>query len=126
MITPANDLPAITSPLEIDGYTQSGASPASSTAWAQPGVLIDAVNTTRALEITTDASVIRGLAIHDSSGAAGGPDGIEITGNEEPHRGNHIGTDRTSITMASRTSRPASISRVSATRSAAAVLRTPT
>ena len=99
VITPANDLPAITSPLEIDGYTQPGASPASSTAWAQPGVLIDAVNTTRALEITTDASVIRGLAIHDSSGAAGGPDGIEITGNENRIAGNHIGTDRTGITM---------------------------
>jgi parallel beta-helix repeat protein len=99
VITPANDLPAITSPLEIDGYTQPGASPASSTAGAQPGVLIDAVNTTRALEITTGASVIRGLAIHDSSGAAGGPDGIQITGNGNRIAGNHIGTDRTGIAM---------------------------
>ena len=47
MITPANDLPAVTAPIEIDGYTQPGSAPASVTGAATPIVTIDAVNTTR-------------------------------------------------------------------------------
>ena len=81
------NLPAITSPVEIDGYTQPGASPASAAASALPGVLIDAVNTTQALALTTDASLIQGLAIHDSSGAAGRARRHPDHGQREPHRG---------------------------------------
>ena len=93
VITPASDLPAITFPVEIDGYTQPGSSQASAGVAAVPGVLIDAVNTTRALQLSTNNSLIRGIAINDSSGVVAGPDGIQITGNANRIEGNHIGTD---------------------------------
>ena len=95
-ITPANDLPAIIFPVEIDGYTQLGSAPASGGA-ASPIVTIDAINTTRALELNTDDSLIQGLTILDSSGAAGGPDGIQVTGDDNRIEGNHVGTSTTGV-----------------------------
>jgi parallel beta-helix repeat protein len=99
VITPAFDLPPLTAPVEIDGYSQPGSSPASATTPALPGVVIDAVNTTRALELNTSDSLIQGFAIYDSSGVAAGPDGIQIMGNANRIEGNHIGTDATGATM---------------------------
>ena len=99
VITPLWDLPPFTTPVEIDGYSQTGSSPASATTPAVPGVVIDAVNTTRALEVNSGGSLIQGLAIHDSSGVAPGPDGIQITGNGNRVKGNHIGTDAAGATM---------------------------
>ena len=57
------------------------------------GVVINAVNTTRALALTTDDSLIRGLTIHDASGAAAVADGIQVTGNRNHLESNQIGTD---------------------------------
>jgi parallel beta-helix repeat protein len=89
-ITPANDLPPIIFPVEIDGYTQPGSAPSSGGA-ASPTVTIDAVNTTRALELNTDDSLIQGLTIFDSSGVTV-TDGIQIAGDDNRIEGNHIGT----------------------------------
>lgn len=92
VITPNANLPAITQPVQIDGYSQPGSIPASATAAATPGVVIDAVNTTQALQLNTNDSLIQGLAIHDSSGAAAA-DGIQITGDDNKLKGNFVGTD---------------------------------
>ena len=78
-ITPLASLPAITAPVELDGFTQ-------------PGVVIDVVNSAQGLAVTTNGSLIRGLTIHDSSNAAVA-DGIQVTGNGNRLEGNNIGTD---------------------------------
>jgi parallel beta-helix repeat protein len=96
VITPASDLPALTAPVVIDGYTQAGSAPASATGPAAPIVTIDAVNTTRALELNTDDSLIQGLTILDSSGAAV-TDGIQVAGDDNRIEGNHIGTSTTGV-----------------------------
>ena len=96
VITPANDLPAVTAPIEIDGYTQPGSAPASVTGAATPIVTIDAVNTARALELNTDDSLVQGLTILDSSGGAF-PDGIQVAGDDNRIEGNHIGTSTTGL-----------------------------
>jgi Periplasmic copper-binding protein (NosD) len=84
-ITPAFDLSAFTAPVILDGYSQPGAA-------GQPVVTIDAVNTTRALELATDDSVIQGVVVNESSGAAAA-DGIQVTGDSNSLKGNYIGTD---------------------------------
>jgi parallel beta-helix repeat protein len=98
VITPAFDLPALTAPVEIDGYTQVGSAPApaSGTGAASPIVTIDAVNTTRALELNTDDSLIQGLTILDSSGVAL-TEGIQVAGDDNRIEGNHIGTSTTGV-----------------------------
>ena len=98
VIAPNANLPAITAPVEIDGYSQPGSSPASAAIPAVPGAVIDAVNTTQALALNTSNSLIQGLAIHDSSGAMAGPDGIQIAGNANRIEGNHIGTSAAGTT----------------------------
>ena len=75
-ITPANNLPMIIAPVEIDG----------------PGVVIDAVNTAQALALNTNDSFIRGLTIHDSSGVSAAV-GIQVAGNRNHLENNQIGTD---------------------------------
>ena len=92
VITPANDLPAVTSPVSIDGYTQPGATQATVAAPAQLVVVIDAVNATRAVELNTGASLIRGLVIQDSTGGAAA-DGLQVQGANNRIEGNYIGTD---------------------------------
>jgi parallel beta-helix repeat protein len=78
-ITPTANLPALTQPVEID-------------ASMQPGVVIDAVNVAQALGLNTNDSVIRGLTIHDSSGAAAAV-GIQVNGSRNHLEYNQIGTD---------------------------------
>ena len=92
-LAPAANLPAITDKVTIDGYSQIGATPATPNAPATLAVAIDAVNTSRALELLTDGSLVRGLVVKDSSGAAAA-DGIRIQGDDNRIEGNYVGTNR--------------------------------
>jgi VCBS repeat-containing protein len=102
MISPRSALPAITSPVIIDGYTQPGASPgtdslalatASSGLNMHPLIELDGTNAgnTDGLVISSDNSVIRGLIINHFSGNAGS--GVVIYGNNNRVQGNLIGVD---------------------------------
>jgi hypothetical protein len=94
-ITPASELPSITSPVTIDGYTQPGA-----TANTLPGgdnavLLIElnganAGNSGTGLTFGVDApgSVVRGLTVNRFAG-----NGILIQGNGNTVAGNFIGTN---------------------------------
>jgi hypothetical protein len=86
VITPLADLPAFTAPVVVDGLSQPGAVPGA------PVVVIDAVNTTRALELATDGGIVRGLVINDSSGVAL-TDGVQILGDGNRIELNLVGTD---------------------------------
>jgi parallel beta-helix repeat protein len=75
-ITPANNLPVITQPVEIRGA----------------GVVVDAVNTAWGLALNTGASSIQGITINDSSGVSAAV-GIQVAGNGNSLAGIQIGTD---------------------------------
>jgi hypothetical protein len=87
VITPTNDLPAFTAPVVVDGSSQPGGR-----------IAIDAINTTRALELATDDSLIQGLVVHDSSNASVS-DGIWVTGDGNRLEGNYVGTDTAGATL---------------------------
>jgi titin len=93
VITPANDLPLITDPLIIAGYTEPGASPATATSLATITVVIDGTNMTTGLNILTNFTAVSGLNIRNVSG-----DGIVVSGDNDIIRGNYIGTDETGTT----------------------------
>jgi uncharacterized repeat protein (TIGR01451 family)/CSLREA domain-containing protein len=94
MIAPATDLPSITSPMIIDGYTQPGSSPNSNpvTTGINAIPLIElssaVANSGTGLSISAGASTIRGLVIN------GFHTGIELrTNGSNTIAGNFIGTD---------------------------------
>jgi hypothetical protein len=93
VITPATDLPTINDQVSIDGYSQPGAVRATDTDPAELMIEIDASNTSRGLELITDASSVRGLIVHSATGAFFDGDGIRLTGDGNYVAGNHIGTD---------------------------------
>ena len=88
-IEPASALPQITDPVILDGYTQSGAAPASESTAAT--LLVELAGA--GLSITAGDSVVRGLAINRAYSAinvaVGGGNVIE---------GNYLGTDVTGTT----------------------------
>ena len=86
VIAPVRDLPALTAPVTLDGYTQPGALPASDVRPAVLGIVIDARNTTRGLAVNTNNSYVRGLVVTGSSG-----DGIDVTGANNRIDGNYVG-----------------------------------
>ena len=97
---PATPLPAITEPLIIDGYTQTGASPNTAVS-PRPFngtllIVIDGSTSTapNSNGITIDASdvVVRGLVVHSFSF-----DGFNVEGNSNIIAGNYIGTDQTGL-----------------------------
>jgi parallel beta helix pectate lyase-like protein len=88
-ITLASDLPVIDDPLVIDGYTQSGADPATATTPADLKIVIDAANAARGIDIGGDDVEVRGLAIHSASSY-----GVFVEGSRIVVAGNHIGTNR--------------------------------
>jgi CSLREA domain-containing protein len=72
MITPAASLPAITDPVVIDGYTQSGASantnPRDQGSNAVFMIVLDAVNTSgEGLDVLAGGSTVRGLRIENAT-----------------------------------------------------------
>lgn len=91
-ITLLSDLPAITEPVRIDGYSQTGAHPATPAGGpADLRVVVDATLATVGLELLTDDSLIRGLVISDATGP--GADGIRVQGARNRVTGNYVGTD---------------------------------
>lgn len=96
VIRPASNLPAIAVPVVIDGYTQPGAAPATSTRPAVLRIVIDAVNTTRGLRLDGSGSTVSGLVIRSAAATLIGKpcasDGICVTGDRNIITGNYIGT----------------------------------
>jgi trimeric autotransporter adhesin len=90
VITPRSDLPQITGPVTIDGYTQSGARAATATAVAAPKVVIDGQNLTNGLVIESSDNVIRGLVIHSVPGY--GAAIFVSSGARNVIAGNYLGT----------------------------------
>jgi hypothetical protein len=93
VIALANNLPAITQPVRIDGYTEPDAVEATAGTPAEPSVVIDATVASTGLRLFANESVIRGLAIHSATNNAG--DGIRVEGNRNHIEGNFLGTDET-------------------------------
>src|SRR6185503_9316037 len=69
-ITPLTDLPALTVRTQLDGYTQPGALRAAGAVPATLMIVINAVNTTRGLELDTDGSTVSGLVVRGSTASA--------------------------------------------------------
>ncbi|MEV4512728.1 right-handed parallel beta-helix repeat-containing protein [Dactylosporangium sp. NPDC049525] len=95
-ITPVNDLPALTGWATVDGYSQPGTARATAVAPAVLDIVVNAVNTTRGLELATSDSTVSGLVIRGSNAAAaaGAPcvdDGICVRGDRNVITGNYIG-----------------------------------
>jgi hypothetical protein len=88
-ITLVSDLPALTQPVTIRGYSQPGAIKATSTSPAEPAIEIDAGSAYRGLDIGGSGIEVRGLAIHSAEG-----DNVFVEGQDNVIAGNHIGTDR--------------------------------
>jgi hypothetical protein len=89
-ITLASDLPGLSDPVTIKGYSQPGAVRTTSTTPAEPAIEIDAgnVNVNRGLDIGGSDIEVRGLAIHSAQGA-----NVFIEGHDVVLAGNHLGTD---------------------------------
>ena len=81
-ISLATDLPAVTQPVAIRGYSQPDSS------LANPTVVIEATNAVRGLYLTGDGVEVRGLVINDAQ-----IDGIWATGDDAVIAGNYIGTN---------------------------------
>lgn len=95
-IEPEEDLPAITFPVTIDGYTQPGVAPATAESPALLRIILqgpdsDLFSFSVGLSITSEAhgSIIRGLVIGNFT------DGLFIMADDVRIEGNHIGTDAT-------------------------------
>jgi hypothetical protein len=83
----AVDLPFVTRPVSIRGYSQPGSSVATAAAAANPTIVIDATNAARGLHITGNDVEVRGLVIQNAQ-----VDGIWATGARARIAGNYIGT----------------------------------
>lgn len=89
VISPASNLPALTAPVTIDGYSQPGASQADDVNTADLKIVIDATGLSRGLRITTDDSLVTGLVIRDADTGVG--DGIDIVGDGNTIAGCYVG-----------------------------------
>ena len=95
-ITPVNDLPALTGRITVDGYSQPGTVRATAVAPAVLDIVVNAVNTTRGIELATSDSSVSGIVIRGSNAAAAGgapcvDDGICVRGDRNVITGNFIG-----------------------------------
>ena len=96
IITPTSPLPALTdNDTTIDGYTQSGASPATAGSPAVLQVMINGISTAASvgLNITSSGNTIKGLIINNFDLHGMAITGVGATGNVIS--GNYIGTDST-------------------------------
>jgi hypothetical protein len=98
-ITPLNDLPDITDPVLVAGYTEPGAVPAAGANPATLTVVIDGTNMTTGLVLDTDNSSVAGLVVHSVSGVGGtcGGAGICVLGDHNWIRGNYLGVDSAGV-----------------------------
>ncbi len=90
-ITPESPLPAITTPVDIDGYSQPGASPNTATTGDNANLLIQldgAAAGASALDLEVGNSTVTGLIIDQWAGA-----GILVDSSNNTIVGNFIGTD---------------------------------
>ncbi|HJR79977.1 MAG TPA: choice-of-anchor Q domain-containing protein, partial [Anaerolineales bacterium] len=91
-ISPASNLPAITEPVVIDGYTQPGASPNTLATGNNADIRIELSGDScdgvcaQALLISSGGSTIKGLAIHGDFN-----NGIEVNGSGSTIAGNFFG-----------------------------------
>jgi hypothetical protein len=99
VITPQSALPPITSPTIIDGYTQPGSSPNTSTTAdnAVPLIVIDGSQITNiaqslGLQLQADASSVQGLVLQNFGGI-----GVVVSGANDVVQGDFIGTDPTAM-----------------------------
>ncbi len=100
VITPVSELPPITSPVIIDGYTQPGSSPNTSTTGdnAVPSVVIDGsaisnIGKSLGLQVQADDSTVEGLAIENFGGI-----GVVLSGAGDVVQGDFIGTNPSGMT----------------------------
>ena len=82
------DLPFVTQPVAIRGYTEPSSSEATLNSAANPSVVIDATNSGSGLRLNGDGIEVRGLVIRDAVF-----DGIFVTGNNNVVAGNYLGTN---------------------------------
>ena len=99
VITLQSELPPITSPTIIDGYTQPGSSPNTSTTAdnAVPLIVIDGSQITNiaqslGLQLQADGSSVQGLVIQNFGGI-----GVVVSGANDVVQGDFIGTDPTAM-----------------------------
>ena len=92
VIALAGNLPQITQPVTIDGYTQPGAAQGDADTPPVLQVVLDANAATYGLEVAADDSVIRGLVVQDATGFFFA-DGIRLQGDRNHVEGNFIGTE---------------------------------
>ena len=99
VITLQSKLPPITSPTIIDGYTQPGSSPNTSTTAdnAVPLIVIDGSEITNiaqslGLQLQADGSSVQGLVIQNFGGI-----GVVVSGANDFVQGDFIGTDPTAM-----------------------------
>jgi hypothetical protein len=88
VIALASDLPFVTQPVAIRGYSEPNASPATANSAANPSVVIDATNSGSGLRLDGDGIEVRGLVIRDAIF-----DGIWVTGDDNVVAGNYLGTN---------------------------------
>ena len=88
VISLANDLPAITNPVVIRGYSQSGSSMATPNSAANPTIVIDATNAVRGLHLNGNGIEVRGLVVNDAQA-----DGILMAGNNNLVTGSYVGVN---------------------------------
>ncbi|MFG1675354.1 hypothetical protein [Micromonospora sp. NPDC049282] len=95
VITLAANLPSITDPVKIRGYTQPGAAQAGPGTPAALRIVLNASNVAFGLDLRADDSLIAGLVIRGAAGPiAGAPcanDGLCVAGANNVIRGNYIG-----------------------------------
>jgi hypothetical protein len=97
-IAPATELPAISDPVTIDGYSQPGAEPNQKTVGSDAVLKMELSGASAALgsdglEISASNSTVRGLVINRWSNSGINISGSGSTGNRVT--GNYIGTDAT-------------------------------
>jgi len=90
------DLPSITNPVRIDGYTQPGAVRAAAGNNTALRVVINASNVAYGLDLRTDDSVITGLVVQGAAGPVAAEvdcdnAGICVTGADNVISGNYVG-----------------------------------
>ncbi|MEO6025233.1 MAG: hypothetical protein ABIR79_00005 [Candidatus Binatia bacterium] len=95
-ITPLNDLPALTDPVRIDGYTQTGTS-TNTVAVGDDAVLLIELNgdnvTSVGLDLTAGDSTIRGLVVNNFDSNVFGNSAIRIASSDNVLAGNFIGSN---------------------------------
>jgi hypothetical protein len=92
-ITLDTNLPAITKPVTLTGYTQDGAAPATATSAAALKIVIDGVHVDTGLVVRANYVTVSGLVVHNVAASAKqcGGAGICVVGDHDTVSGNYVG-----------------------------------